>query len=481
MPAKKNSSELDRRSMIITRLLSAPPQLAFQAWTSPAALAAWFGPNGFTITTSTHEFRVGGVWRFVMHGPDGKDYQNRITYDEIVRPDRIVYRHGDPDGDPAQDFQTTVTFVAQGARTEITLRAVFASPEARDIVVKEANAIEGGNQTLGRLDDYLTAQVKREEPNMATKIAKPAKSAKKATSKVDPFIITRTYDAPRAAVVKAWTDEKELMKWWGPKGGEMLSAKMDLRPGGMFHYAMKSIDFTMWGKWVIKEVDLPDKLVWLNSFSDPRGGTTSHPMMPDFPKELLTTVTFTEKDGKTTVRVVWDPSGCSAAEQKAFDSIRDSMGGGWGGSLDVLGEMLAMPTTTPQALIPHLTVGDAAKAIAFYERIFGAKEVQRMPAQDGKRIMHCVMTLNGSSVFLADDFPEHGGSTAPQTGHKSSVAIAMNLASAKALDETYARAIKAGSSADLAPHDAFWGARFAMLTDPFGHRWLLNAEVPKTG
>jgi len=165
---------------------------------------------------------------------------------------------------------------------------------------------------------------------------KPAKSAK-----VEPFIITRTFNAPRATVVKAWTEEKKLMKWWGPKGAQMLSAKMDLRPGGMFHYSMKNSDFTMWGKWAIKEVDLPNKLVWLNSFSDPQGGVVAHPMMPDFPKELHTTVTFAEADGKTSVKVVWDPSGCTEAEQRAFDSIRESMQGGWGGSLEVLAEVLA--------------------------------------------------------------------------------------------------------------------------------------------
>jgi uncharacterized protein YndB with AHSA1/START domain len=165
---------------------------------------------------------------------------------------------------------------------------------------------------------------------------KPAKLAK-----VAPFIITRTFEAPRTAVIKAWTDERELMKWWGPKGAQMLTAKMDLRPGGTFHYSMRSSDFTMWGKWAIKEVDLPDKLVWLNSISDPQGGVVAHPVIADFPKELHTTVTFAEADGKTVVKVVWDPSGCTEAEQKAFDGIREGMNGGWGGSLEVLAGVLA--------------------------------------------------------------------------------------------------------------------------------------------
>lgn len=480
-PAKKNdAAERAARSMIITRVLSAPPEKAFEAWTKPEALARWFGPNGFSITTHIHDFRVGGVWRFVMHGPDGKDYQNRIIYDEISRPERLVYRHGEPDGDPRRDFQTTITFKPLGQRTEITLAAEFESAAARDFVMKEANAIEGGQQTLARLDAYLTAPAKPEEPKMPAKAAaKLPKAAKTAKSTVAPFIISRTYNAPRAAVVKAWTDEKELMKWWGPKGGKMLSAKMDLRPGGTFHYSMQSIDFKMWGKWIIKEVDLPNKLVWLNCFSDPRGATVSLAMMPDFPKELHTTVTFTEKDGKTTVKVVSDPSDCSEAEQKAFDSIRESMNEGWGGSLDVLGVVLANPETVPQMVIPHLTVADAGKAIAFYEKTFGAKEVSRMPAEDGKRILHCVMDYCGCQFFLADQFIEFGGPTSPQAGAKSPVAVAINCASPAELDAVFAEAVKAGSASDMAPHDSFWGARFAMLTDPFGHRWMLNADLKK--
>jgi uncharacterized protein YndB with AHSA1/START domain/uncharacterized glyoxalase superfamily protein PhnB len=469
MPAMKSSAALDRRSMIITRVLSAPCDKAFEAWSKPEALARWFGPNGFTITTSKHDFRVGGTWRFVMHGPDGTDYQNIVRYDEIVRPDRIVYRHGDPASDGSGDFQTTITFEPKGARTLITLRAVFTSAAIRD---KEANAIEGGTQTLARLDSYLSEAASPKTKAMATK----TKSAK---SSVEPFVISRTFNAPRAAVVKAWTDEKELMKWWGPKGGKMLSAKMDLRPGGIFHYSMQSIDFKMWGKWIIKEVDLPNKLVWLNCFSDPRGATTSFAMMPEFPRELLTTVTFTEKDGKTAVKIVSDPTACSESEQRAFDSIRESMNEGWGGSLDVLGEVLAKPETIPQMVIPHLTVKDTVKAIAFYEKVFGAKEVSRMPAQDGKRILHCVMSYNGTSFFLSDEFPEHGGPSAPTPANRSPVAIALNLASPAALDKTYAAAIKAGAKEGLAPHDSFWGARFAMLTDPSGHRWMLNADNKK--
>jgi len=80
--------------MVGMRVLDAPRALVFDMWSDPKHLAQWWGPDGFTTTTSAFDLRPGGVWRFVMHGPDGRDYQNRIVFEEVVRPERIVYRHG---------------------------------------------------------------------------------------------------------------------------------------------------------------------------------------------------------------------------------------------------------------------------------------------------------------------------------------------------------------------------------------------------
>jgi uncharacterized protein YndB with AHSA1/START domain len=103
--------------------------------------------------------RPGGVWRFVMHGPDGRDYQNRITFDEIVKPERIVYRHdGGADVEPVQ-FTQTVTFEDLGGKTKLTWRGVFPSAEERDRVIKQYGADKGLVQTLARLADYVTKAV----------------------------------------------------------------------------------------------------------------------------------------------------------------------------------------------------------------------------------------------------------------------------------------------------------------------------------
>src|SRR5262245_65569471 len=87
-----NTKSSADREIVTTRLVDAPPDRVFDAWTDPEQIVQWWGPRGFTTTTSTMEARPGGVWRFVMHGPDGRDYQNKITYFEVVRPERLVYR-----------------------------------------------------------------------------------------------------------------------------------------------------------------------------------------------------------------------------------------------------------------------------------------------------------------------------------------------------------------------------------------------------
>ena len=148
--------ETDARSIIGTRVFEAPRELVFAAFTDPKHLAKWWGPDGFTTTTHAHDFRVGGTWRFVMHGPDGRDYQNRITYDEIVPPERLVYHHdGAADVEPVQ-FTQTLTFESLGQnRTRLVWHGRFPSAEDRTRVIEKYGADKGLVQTMSRLVDYV--------------------------------------------------------------------------------------------------------------------------------------------------------------------------------------------------------------------------------------------------------------------------------------------------------------------------------------
>jgi len=118
---------------------------------------------------------------------------------------------------------------------------------------------------------------------------------------------------------------------------------MDLRPGGTLHYCLTAPDGSeLWGKMAYKEIVKERKLVFLNSFSDPKGGTTRHPMSPDWPLEMVSTITFEDAGaGKTKVTVNWLPApGSTEVEAKTFDKGRASMNQGWGGTLDQLGGFL---------------------------------------------------------------------------------------------------------------------------------------------
>ncbi|HEV8575252.1 MAG TPA: SRPBCC family protein [Dehalococcoidia bacterium] len=142
------------REITVTRVLDAPCELVFEAWTDPEQVVQWWGPFGFTTTIHEMDVRPGGVWRFIMHGPDGTDYNNHAVFEEVVKPERLVYRHGGGEGSDIKDFHVTVTFDEDDGKTRLTLRLVAESPAERDRMI-EFGALEGGNQTLDRLAEYL--------------------------------------------------------------------------------------------------------------------------------------------------------------------------------------------------------------------------------------------------------------------------------------------------------------------------------------
>jgi uncharacterized protein YndB with AHSA1/START domain len=151
-PARSSTAD---REIVVARDIDAPRELVFEAFTAVRHLSRWWGPEGFTTTTQSFEFRVGGSWDFVMHGPDGTDYPEWITWTEITPPERIAMRHGESRDDP-HAFESVLTFVADGAATRIEMHTVFPTREQRDEAVVKYHAVEGGEQTLGNLAAYVT-------------------------------------------------------------------------------------------------------------------------------------------------------------------------------------------------------------------------------------------------------------------------------------------------------------------------------------
>lgn len=153
-------SETAGREITISRVISAPRELVFEAFTEVRHLSQWWGPEGFTTTTRAFAFHVGDAWDFVMHGPDGTDYQEWITWTEISPPERIAMLHGEFRNDP-NAFESTLTFEPDGDATRVEMRTLFPTKELRDMAVEKYHAIEGGQQTLSNLAAYVARIVQK--------------------------------------------------------------------------------------------------------------------------------------------------------------------------------------------------------------------------------------------------------------------------------------------------------------------------------
>ncbi len=129
-----------------------------------------------------------------------------------------------------------------------------------------------------------------------------------------------------------------------------------------------------------------------------------------------------------------------------------------------------------ETLIPHLVCAPCADAIEFYQRAFGAEVLCSMPAPDGKRVMHAELSIAGQPLFLADDFPEYcgGQSQTPIALGGTPVTIHRYV---EDCDAVIQRAVEAGATLKMPPQDMFWGDRYGLVTDPFGHSWSLATHV----
>lgn len=153
------------------------------------------------------------------------------------------------------------------------------------------------------------------------------------------FILNREFDAPRDLVWRAWTDPKYLQHWYGP-GVETVIHKFELKVDGVWLNEMKMKNGSSFQKVIFKEVSAPEKLVWHHCSADADWNVAASPMMPDWPRMLLTTVTFTQSGEKTNVRLTQVPMEATEAEIACFAKMKDGMSGGWGGGYALIDELL---------------------------------------------------------------------------------------------------------------------------------------------
>jgi len=182
------STTNETRELSISRLINAPQELVWEAWTNPEHIRHWWGPVGFNSTISKMEVTEGGEWIFVMHGPDGTDYKNKHVYIKLEKPSLIIMRH-----ESFPPFVMTARFEAKGTQTLVTLHSVFESASQLQEVIKVFKADEGMVQNITRMDEYITGKIYQ----VAT-----------------PIVIERNFKASTAIIWNALTDLSQLKKWY---------------------------------------------------------------------------------------------------------------------------------------------------------------------------------------------------------------------------------------------------------------------------
>jgi uncharacterized protein YndB with AHSA1/START domain len=153
------SEKTTDREIVMTRTFDAPREMVWQAWVDPKQLVQWWGPKGFTTTVHEMDVRPGGLWRLVMHGPDGTNYPNEMIFTDVVPGEFVSLRlSGGREGEAPQVFDKTLTFADEADGTRLTVRLVFATREARDENVRLYGSIEGGKQMFERLTEFLATK-----------------------------------------------------------------------------------------------------------------------------------------------------------------------------------------------------------------------------------------------------------------------------------------------------------------------------------
>jgi uncharacterized protein YndB with AHSA1/START domain len=154
--------------------------------------------------------------------------------------------------------------------------------------------------------------------------------------------ITRSFNAPRELVFKAFTESEHLQNWWGPKGWAFDISKFELRQKGVFHYSQTSPDGNvMWVKFVYHEVNAPDKLVYTSFFSDEMGNIVRAPFNDNWPLETLNTFTFTEHVGKTILTMIGAPVSPTVEEMKSYEESQEMVLEGFSGTFVQLADYLS--------------------------------------------------------------------------------------------------------------------------------------------
>ncbi len=294
-------------TFVNTRLIPAPRDLVFRAITGPDSLARWWGPKGFRNTFHECDPTPGGLWRFDMHGPDGKDYPNECRFEQI-EPGKIVVRHV-----VRPVFLMTMDLEEEDGGTRLTWHQAF----------DDAAAFEKCQAYVPRCNEENFDRLEAELARLAS--AEPGGRE---------LFLTRIIDAPPEKVYRAWTDPELLVQWFAPLPYTTPSARLDVRPGGSNRIVMRDPDGN----------DMPMQGVYLEVVPNERLVTTDAYTSAWTPSEkpfLTLDLTFEAFDGRTRYRaraLHWTTGDRDKHAEMGFHD-------GWGTCAEQLANLIGAPPT----------------------------------------------------------------------------------------------------------------------------------------
>jgi uncharacterized protein YndB with AHSA1/START domain len=310
--------------IVFSRVFEAPRAMVWEAFADPWQVGQWWGPKGFTSTILEMDLRPGGAWRTIQHAPDGTNYPSEMIFTEVVPLERIRLEFsGGRAGDDLIHFRQTMTFTDEEPGTRFTVRITFTTSEERDRNVREYGSIEGGEQMLQRLETHLHDRAAHPHQRSAEVPA---------THELN---ITRTFNAPRELVWRAWTDPEMTKHWSGPKQWPAFHIELGKKPGDRWRIGLRGCapgtgtPVEIWQGGIFREFVPPQLLVYTYAWENrasvglPEDGE---------PHETVITVRLEEHDGKTTMHF-----------QQAFFATaaeRDGHNGGWASSFERLEELV---------------------------------------------------------------------------------------------------------------------------------------------
>lgn len=241
----------------VTRLIHAPQALVWQAFTDVRHIHNWWGPYGFTTTTSEMHVAPGSHWRYVMHGPDGVDYVNWIRYTKVEQPALLEYDHGGDDPDHAV-FRARITLAPQSANDTLVMLHLFCQSKAQQQEFVKFGATKGGQENLTRLSAFMAHAKAHQSGATTLTLTSPTE-----------FVVTRDFKAPREHVFDAWTKAEQLRQWYGLRGVmDTAACDVDLRVGGQWRIVERmkdsQTDHVFSGEYRV--IDRPARLVFTERY-----------------------------------------------------------------------------------------------------------------------------------------------------------------------------------------------------------------------